>query len=218
RCLVRAPAPLPRKPKSVSPGFTAKDLSRKVFDGRWRVGVDRVVDPIGKTLWRLGVRADHVTLFGVAAAAATAAMVAIDRFGLAFSFIVLTGLGDLLDGPVAKAAGTVSTRGAFLDSVSDRVSDALILGALTYYLLDDGVLALLPVAVLASGQFVSYLRAKAESLGLDARGGLAERAERFVVLCFGLLVPGWLPHVLWALLGLTLVTVVQRFTKIWRQF
>ncbi|MXZ29244.1 MAG: CDP-alcohol phosphatidyltransferase family protein, partial [Acidimicrobiia bacterium] len=216
--LVRAPAPLPLKPKSVSPGFTAKDLSRKVFDGRWRVGVDRVVDPIGKTLWRLGVRADHVTLFGVAAAAATAAMVAIDRFGLAFSFIVLTGLGDLLDGPVAKAAGTVSTRGAFLDSVSDRVSDALILGALTYYLLDDGVLALLPVAVLASGQFVSYLRAKAESLGLDARGGLAERAERFVVLCFGLLVPGWLPHVLWALLGLTLVTVVQRFTKIWRQF
>ena len=100
----------------------------------------------------------------------------------------------------------------------DRISDTLILGALTYHLLDDGVLALLPVAVLASGQFVSYLRAKAESLGLEARGGLAERAERFVVLCFGLLVPAWLPYVLWALLGLTLVTVVQRFTKIWRQF
>ncbi|MDE0196111.1 MAG: CDP-alcohol phosphatidyltransferase family protein [bacterium] len=189
-----------------------------MFDGRWRVGVDRVVDPTGRVLWRLGVRADHVTLFGVAASAATAAMVVIDRFGLAFTFIVLTGLGDLLDGPVAKAAGTASRRGAFLDSVCDRVSDTLILGALTYHLLDDGVLALLPVAVLASGQFVSYLRAKAESLGLDARGGLAERAERFVVLCFGLLVPAWLPYVLWALLGLTLVTVVQRFTKIWRQF
>ncbi|MDE0669640.1 MAG: CDP-alcohol phosphatidyltransferase family protein [bacterium] len=189
-----------------------------MFDGRWRVGVDRVLDPIGKTLGRVGVRADHVTLFGVAAAAATAAMVVIDRFGLAFSFIVLTGLGDLLDGPVAKAAGTVSVRGAFLDSVSDRVSDTLILGALAYHLLDEGILALLPVAVLASGQFVSYLRAKAESLGLDARGGLAERAERFVVLCFGLLVPGWLAYVLWALLGLTLVTVVQRFAKIWRQF
>lgn len=189
-----------------------------MFDGRWRVGVDRVVDPTGRVLWRLGVRADHVTLFGVAASAATAAMVVIDRFGLAFTFIVLTGLGDLLDGPVAKAAGTASRRGAFLDSVCDRVSDTLILGALTYHLLDDGVLALLPVAVLASGQFVSYLRAKAESLGLDARGGLAERAERFVVLCFGLLVPAWLPYVLWTLLGLTLVTVVQRFTKIWRQF
>ncbi|MCY3560915.1 MAG: CDP-alcohol phosphatidyltransferase family protein, partial [bacterium] len=167
---------------------------------------------------RADVPADHVTLFGVAAAAATAAMVVIDRFGLAFSFIVLTGLGDLLDGPVAKAAGTVSVRGAFLDSVSDRVSDTLILGALAYHLLDEGILALLPVAVLASGQFVSYLRAKAESLGLDARGGLAERAERFVVLCFGLLVVAWLPYVLWALLGLTLVTVVQRFVKIWRQF
>ena len=150
-----------------------------MFDGRWRVGVDRVVVPIGRVLWRLGVRADHVTLFGVAASAATAAMVVIDRFGLAFTFIVLAGLGDLLD---------------------------------------DGVLALLPVGVLASGQFVSYLRAKAESLGLEARGGLAERAERFVVLCFGLLVVAWLPYVLWALLGLTLVTVVQRFVKIWRQF
>ena len=74
------------------------------------------------------------------------------------------------------------------------------------------------MAVLASGQFVSYLRAKAESLGLEARGGLAERAERFVVLCFGLLVADWLVHVLWVLLGLTLVTVVQRFAKIWRQF
>lgn len=189
-----------------------------MFDGRWRVGVDRVVDPIGSTLYRLGVRADGVTLFGVAASAATAAMVVIDRFGLAFTFIILTGFGDLLDGPVAKAAGTVGVRGAFLDSTCDRISDTLILGALTYPLLDDGLVALLPVAVLASGQFVSYLRAKAESLGLDARGGLAERAERFVVLCFGLLVPGWLVYVLWALLGLTLVTVVQRFTKIWRQF
>ena len=189
-----------------------------MFDGRWRVGVDRVVNPIGSALYRLGVRADHVTLFGVAASAATAAMVVIDRFGLAFTFIILTGFGDLLDGPVAKAAGTVGVRGAFLDSVCDRVSDTLILGALTWHLLDDGLIALLPVAVLASGQFVSYLRAKAESLGLEARGGLAERAERFVVLCFGLLVTDWLVYVLWALLGLTLVTVVQRFAKIWRQF
>ena len=189
-----------------------------MFDGRWRVGVDRVVVPIGEALRRAGVRADHVTLFGVAASAATAAMVVLDRFGLAFTFIVLTGLCDLLDGPVAKAAGTESVRGAFLDSVCDRISDTLILGAITWHFLDDGLLALLPVGVLASGQFVSYLRAKAESLGLVARGGLMERAERFVVLCFGLLVPGWLAYVLWVLLGLTLVTVVQRFVKIWRQF
>lgn len=189
-----------------------------MFDGRWRVGVDRVVTPIGKVLRSLGVRADHVTLFGVAASAATAAMVVLDRFGLAFTFIVLAGLGDLLDGPVAKAAGTMSLRGAFLDSVSDRVSDTLILGALTWHLLDDRALALLPVAVLALGQFVSYLRAKAESLGLEAKGGLMERAERFVVLCFGLLVPDWLVYVLFVLVGLTLVTAVQRFAKIWRQF
>ena len=189
-----------------------------MFDGRWRVGVDRVVVPVGTVLARLGVRADHVTLFGVAASAATGAMVVTDRFRLAFVFVVLTGLGDLLDGPVAKAAGTTSLRGAFLDSVADRVSDSLILGALTWHFLDDGLVALLPVAVLAAAQFVSYLRAKAESLGLEARGGLMERAERFVVLCFGLLVPAWLVYVLWVLLGLTLLTATQRFAKIWRQF
>jgi CDP-diacylglycerol--glycerol-3-phosphate 3-phosphatidyltransferase len=76
---------------------------------------------------------------------------------------------------------------------------------------------MLPVAVMAAAMLVSYMRAKAESLGFDAKGGLMERAERFIVLGVGLLFAEVLIPVLWLMLVLTLVTAVQRFVKVWRQ-
>jgi CDP-diacylglycerol--glycerol-3-phosphate 3-phosphatidyltransferase len=76
---------------------------------------------------------------------------------------------------------------------------------------------MLPVAIMATAMFISYQRAKAESLGYDAKGGLMERAERFIVLAFGLLFFEILIPVLWVMLVLSLVTAVQRFVKVWRQ-
>ncbi|GIT76649.1 MAG: hypothetical protein Ct9H300mP31_11800 [Acidimicrobiaceae bacterium] len=76
---------------------------------------------------------------------------------------------------------------------------------------------MLPVAFMAIALFISYQRAKAESLGYDAKGGLMERAERFIVLAFGLLFSEILIPVLWVMLALSLVTAVQRFVKVWRQ-
>jgi CDP-diacylglycerol--glycerol-3-phosphate 3-phosphatidyltransferase len=70
---------------------------------------------------------------------------------------------------------------------------------------------------MASSSLISYQRAKAESLGLEAKGGLMERAERVVLLCIGLMWDRLLVPVLWIMLALTLVTVVQRFLKVWRQ-
>ena len=109
--------------------------------------------------------------------------------------------------------------GAFFDSVIDRVSDALLLGGVAWYLASTqpGRVAVLPLAVLAASMLISYERAKAESLGFDARGGLMERAERLIVLAFGLLFESLLVPVLWVMLVLTLVTAVQRFVKVWRQ-
>jgi CDP-diacylglycerol---glycerol-3-phosphate 3-phosphatidyltransferase len=126
---------------------------------------------------------------------------------------------DVLDGAVAKASGTASPRGAFFDSVIDRVSDALLLGGVAWYLASTqpGRVAVLPLAVLAASMLISYERAKAESLGFDARGGLMERAERLVLLGFGLLFESLLVPVLWVMLVLTLITAVQRFEKVWRQ-
>jgi CDP-diacylglycerol--glycerol-3-phosphate 3-phosphatidyltransferase len=78
-------------------------------------------------------------------------------------------------------------------------------------------LVILALAVLASSALISYQRAKAESLGLDARGGLMERAERIIALAVGLAFHVLLVPVLWVMLGLTLFTAVQRFVKVWVQ-
>ena len=125
----------------------------------------------------------------------------------------------MLDGAVAKASGTASPRGAFFDSVADRFTDALLLGGVAWYLASTqpGRVAVLPFAVLALSMLISYERAKAESLGYDARGGLMERAERLLALGFGLLFDSLLVPVLWVMLVLTAITAVQRFVSVWRQ-
>ena len=131
--------------------------------------------------------------------------------------VVLAALPDLLDGALAKASNSASQRGAFFDSVIDRVTDALLLGGVAWYLAstESPHMALLPFAIMAASSIVSYERAKAESLGLYAKGGLMERAERIVLLCIGLLFDSILVPVLWMMLALTVVTAVQRFFKVW---
>ena len=190
-----------------------------MFDGRWRTGVDRITDPVAVTMRRTGLTADHLTGLGLVLGVATAFAIGSGRLGLGLVLLVAAALLDLFDGPVAKAAGTAGPRGAFFDSVSDRVTDALVLGGIAWYLAgeDGGRMALLPFAVLGASALISYERAKAESLGYEAKGGLMERAERIIALCFGLFVSALLVPVLWVMLALTLVTAVQRFVKVWRQ-
>ena len=141
------------------------------------------------------------------------------RLFLGFIFLILTGLPDALDGAVAKASGTSSVRGAFLDSVSDRVTDILLFCGIAWYLASNepGRIMMLPVAVMGAAMLISYQRAKAESLGFDAKGGIMERAERFIVLALGLLISNILIPVLWVMLILTLITAIQRFIKVWNQ-
>ncbi len=78
-------------------------------------------------------------------------------------------------------------------------------------------MAMLPFAVMAVSSVISYQRAKAESLGLSAKGGLMERAERIVLLCLGLLFEPLLIPVLWVMLALSAITAGQRFVKVWKQ-
>ena len=189
-----------------------------MFDGRWRDTVDRGTGPIGRTLQQVGISADVLTATGLVSAAATAVAVATGHLHLAIVLLTITGLHDLLDGPVAKASGTSSVRGAFFDSVTDRVADALILGGIAWYLVSThpGHLVLLPFAVLAVTSLVSYQRAKAESLGISAKGGLMERAERMILLGIAFLSASFLVPVLWIMLVLTSLTAVGRFVKVWR--
>jgi CDP-diacylglycerol--glycerol-3-phosphate 3-phosphatidyltransferase len=138
---------------------------------------------------------------------------------LGLLLVILAALPDLLDGALAKASNTSSQRGAFFDSVVDRVTDALLFGGVAWYFTNEHSpkTAILPLAVSAVSSVISYERAKAESLGLSAKGGIMERAERIILLCLGLLFPVLLLPIMWIMLILTSVTAVQRFVKVWRQ-
>jgi CDP-diacylglycerol--glycerol-3-phosphate 3-phosphatidyltransferase len=190
-----------------------------LFDGRWRSSVEKGLQPLGSGLRRSGIAADHLTALGLGLAAACAVAIGAGRLGLGLGLLIACAVPDMLDGAVAKAAGTASPRGAFFDSVADRVSDSLVLGGIAWYLADveGGHASLLPFAVLGASTLISYERAKAESLGFSARGGLMERAERIIAICVGLAFSSLLIPILWLMLGLTVVTAVQRFVKVWRQ-
>ena len=190
-----------------------------MFDGYWRDRVERAVDPVGERLHRVGISANQLTVVGVAAASAAAVAIGSGRFPLGLALLVVAAVPDLLDGPVAKAAGPPTRRGAFFDSTADRVTDTILIGGVTWFLIADdrGLQAMVPFAVMGASWLISYQRAKAESLGFDAKGGIMERAERIIVLAVGLAIPSVLVPILYLMLALTMVTAIQRFTKVWRQ-
>jgi CDP-diacylglycerol--glycerol-3-phosphate 3-phosphatidyltransferase len=194
-----------------------------MFDGSFRKPVDAAVKPIGAALRKTKLTPDHLTIVGLVIGALAAVAVGSGRLRLGLVLVILAALPDLLDGALAKASQSSSQRGAFFDSTVDRITDALLLGGIAYYFAEteDPRLAVLPFAVSAASSVVSYQRAKAESLGLDAKGGLMERAERIVVLCVGLLIEPWvdgaLVWILWGMLVLITITAIQRFVKVWKQ-
>jgi len=176
---------------------------------------------LGARLVRLGVKADHVTVLGVLIAGLTGAAIALGHLWTGAALLTTGGLMDTLDGAVAKAAGSASKRGAFFDSVTDRVADGFIFGGLAWYFAagpgKDPGLALLPFGILAVSNVISYERAKAESLGWVAKGGLMERAERLILLGIALAANIVLVPLLWALFALCCFTAAQRFLRVWRQ-
>jgi CDP-diacylglycerol---glycerol-3-phosphate 3-phosphatidyltransferase len=189
-----------------------------MFDGRWRSTFERGLRPIGAHIKRTGVTANHLTTTGLVMAMAASFSIAQGWLRAGLLLLVLTAVPDVLDGAVAKASGTASPRGAFFDSVIDRVSDALRMGGVAWYLASTqpGRVAVLPLAVLAASMLISYERAKAESLGFTAKGGIMERAERMVLLSVGLAFDILVP-VLWVMVALSAITAVHRFGKVWRQ-
>ena len=138
--------------------------------------------------------------------------------------ITVSALTDMLDGAMARARGRTGSFGAFLDSTMDRIADGAIFGALAYWLAisdrpPDAVAALV---CLVAGQVVSYAKARAQSLGVCCDVGIAERAERLIIVLVaagfsGLGVTGALPVGLWVLAVASAVTVVQRLLEVRRQ-
>ncbi|MFF4370135.1 phosphatidylinositol phosphate synthase [Streptomyces sp. NPDC001594] len=194
----------------------------------------RVLTPFAAFLLRRGVSPDAVTLIGTAGVVA-GALVFFPRGEFFWGTITITlfVFSDLVDGNMARQAGVSSRWGAFLDSTLDRVADAAIFGGLALWYAgsgNDNALCAVAIFCLASGQVVSYTKARGEAIGLPvAVNGLVERAERLVISLvaagvsglqiFG--VPSWigllLPIALWVVAAGSLVTLVQRVVTVRRE-
>lgn len=190
-----------------------------MFDKRCRAGVERSLRPVGSGLAKARISADQLTALGLVLSAACAVAIGNGWLFVGWCLLAASAVPDVLDGAVAKASGTSSPRGAFFDSVVDRASDTFVLGGLAWYLASTHSphTAILPLAILGASNLVSYERARAESLGFTARGGLMERAERMIAIGLGLLFSFIMIPLLWLMLGLTILTAVQRFVMVWRQ-
>ncbi len=189
-----------------------------MLDKQLRGKVERFTEPVGRTLVRLGFSANKLTVTGLTINLVAAGVVSTGRYGLAVSIGAVGTALDMLDGAVAKAGQTVSRRGAFLDSVADRVSEFAMFSGLAWHLSTyDRFLAFLCMVSLGLSLIISYERAKAEALGLDGKGGLFERGERLIVLGVAVGIPGAMGPALWVMTAGTAFTVIQRFVSILRQ-
>jgi CDP-diacylglycerol--glycerol-3-phosphate 3-phosphatidyltransferase len=189
-----------------------------MFDGKFRTSADAFIAPVGRALVRVGFSADVLTLSGLVFSFATMVAIGAGTHWPAIALLTVTGIHDMLDGAVAKASQRSSQRGSFFDSVVDRVSDAAFMGGVAYVLVarHHGEMVLLPFAILTASFMISYQRSKAESLGLAAKGGLMERAERMILLGVALLTNATFLPVLWVMLALTWMTAAGRFRRVWK--
>jgi CDP-diacylglycerol--glycerol-3-phosphate 3-phosphatidyltransferase/CDP-diacylglycerol--inositol 3-phosphatidyltransferase len=194
---------------------------------RFREFWTRVISPVARLLLRLRVSPDAVTVVGTLGVA-FGALFFFPRGQLLTGVLVITAFvfSDLVDGHMARLSGTSSSWGAFLDSTLDRLGDAAIFGGLVLYFRgpgDSDVYAGLALYCLVMGATTSYARARAESLGMEAKGGLAERADRLaaILVMTGLSVifdQAWfVPFTLAVLALASTVTVVQRILAVRRQ-
>ncbi|MDQ4085194.1 MAG: CDP-alcohol phosphatidyltransferase family protein [Actinomycetota bacterium] len=194
---------------------------------RFRAFWGRLVTPVARLLLRLGVSPDAVTLVGTVGVSA-GALAFFPRGQLAVGVLVVTAFvfSDMVDGQMARLSGRQSSWGAFLDSTLDRIGDAAVFAGLVLWFAgreDSPWLAALALYCLVMGNLTSYARAKAESLGMQARGGVAERSDRLVLILVATFFTGVLdfrPLLVAALVVLALastVTVCQRVLGVRRQ-
>jgi len=190
-----------------------------------RARISRVLDPIGAALARAGVSPDVVTVAGtVGVLIGSLGFVARGELLIGTLIVTISVLTDMLDGAIARARGTSSKWGAFLDSTMDRIADGAAFGSLAFWLAIEGRKSAAAAALLClvAGVIVSYAKARAEGLGLRCDVGIAERSERLIIAGVGALleiagVPYGLEVVLWLLTALAVFTVGQRVHVVWQQ-
>lgn len=197
----------------------------KIFRVSARAGMTGLLEPVARRLLRAGISPNAVTVAGTIGVLIGA--LGFGARGHLIPALIIVGLSastDMLDGTMARLSGGSTKFGAFLDSSMDRIADAAIIGGLTYWLAVSGDrwTAVVGLICLVAGQLVSYVKARAEGLGISCDVGIAERPERLIIVGLGTLLTAlggsWgLPVAFWLLAVLSVITVGQRIRHVYLQ-
>lgn len=187
--------------------------------------VKGVIEPPARLLVRMRVSPDAVTIAGTIGAVVVAlTCLTTGQFLLAVGLMVVIGMSDLLDGTMARLTGSSGPWGNFLDATMDRIADGAIFGSIAYWgaTNDQWWVMSGSLVALVTGQVTSYSKARAEAVGATANVGIAERAERLIVLGIAVLLTGFgVPYVLaiavWVIAVFGIVTIIQRIVVVRRQ-
>ena len=187
-------------------------------------GVTQIITPLARAMVKVGITANAITVVGaIGSWIASLLFFTQGIFFIGTLVIALFLLSDLFDGTIARITDSQGTRfGALLDSTLDRISDAVLVLALIVWAMGNEVDWILPLALsMVFGFLISYIKARAESLGVSCEVGVAERSERLIVLLtatglYGLGINSAMIIGLWFLVLITAITVVQRFVAVMR--
>lgn len=189
------------------------------IDGFLRKTFKGVIDPVAGFLLKIGLTPNMITYCGLLFSSAVAVLIATGHITIAGIVMLVTAPTDVLDGSMARLKGGDTLYGAFIDSVTDRYAELVILGGLmVYYVVTkpDVTGAILAFVAAMGSVLVSYVKARAEALGFSAKMGLLTRVERVIILIPCLIFN--IPMVaLWILAVLTNITAIQRFFFVRKQ-
>ncbi|HEY2436689.1 MAG TPA: CDP-alcohol phosphatidyltransferase family protein [Solirubrobacteraceae bacterium] len=198
-----------------------------MFTTRFEAWVRRRAEALITALGRTPLTPNQITVVGLALTFLAAGLAAFGHLRWAGVVLIFAGTCDILDGALARSTNASYPYGAFLDSTLDRYSEGVVyLGLAAYFLSVDGPLqrwlVLATLAALAGSFLVSYVRARAQSLGFTCKSGLFQRPERVVVTVIGLLFAsafdGYvLDGIVFLLAIITNVTALQRIREVWLQ-
>ena len=189
----------------------AENKERLTFTDQMRVRFKGLLDPIGTFLNRLGLTPNTMTMLGLAGNTLGAIFLSRGQMTLGGLLILAMGPIDALDGTMARLRGESGVFGAFVDSVTDRYSELIIFGGLLVFYLNQGeqLASILVYAAAFGSVLVSYVRARAQSLGYDTKVGVLTRMERYLVLAPSLVIN--MP-----MLGLWIIALLANFTALQR--
>lgn len=186
-----------------------------VIDMRLRPRIQWFLKPIGRFLARIGVSPTFMTLVGLVIAVAGAIVIGVGALAWGGVIALVGSAIDGLDGSVARAAGRVTARGAYLDAVIDRLGEIAVLTGLAISQRGDARILLLTTLSMGAALMIPYVRAKADAVGVEGRSGIMGRAERVILVTVGL-VTGFVEPMLWILIVTSWFTVGQRFWSTYR--